>query len=192
MFFKIFLTMPSFFDILCIDSSGRGDKMNERLKAIRKKLSLSQEAFGKKLGVTGTAISRIEIGNRAITEQMILAICREFNVREEWLRNGTGEMFLDFTEDDFSKAASTLSNDIFVRSLIIEYWKLDEDSKKLFQDFIHKLSNNIKKQAEKQSKLKTDIDAEVQKYREELELEARQAGKSSAYENTGEINKKQA
>ena len=50
--------------------------MNERLKAIRKKLSLSQEAFGKKLGVTGTAISRIEIGNRAITEQMILAICR--------------------------------------------------------------------------------------------------------------------
>ena len=94
---------------------------------------------------------------------MILAICREFNVREEWLRNGTGEMFLDFTEDDFSKAASTLSNDIFVRSLIIEYWKLDEDSKKLFQDFIHKLSNNIKKQAEKQSKLKTDIDAEVQK-----------------------------
>ena len=122
--------------------------MNERLKAIRKKLSLSQEAFGKKLGVTGTAISRIEIGNRAITEQMILAICREFNVREEWLRNGTGEMFLDFTEDDFSKAASTLSNDIFVRSLIIEYWKLDEDSKKLFQDFIHKLSNNIKKQAE--------------------------------------------
>ena len=166
--------------------------MNERLKLIRRELSLSQEAFGKKLGVTGTAISRIEIGNRAITEQMILAICREFNVREEWLRNGTGEMFLDFTEDDFSKAASTLSNDIFVRSLIIEYWKLDEDSKKLFQDFIHKLSNNIKKQAEKQSKLKTDIDAEVQKYREELELEARQAGKSSAYENTGEINKKQA
>jgi transcriptional regulator with XRE-family HTH domain len=187
-----FLTMVRFFDILCIYSSGGGDKMNERLKAIRKKLSLSQEAFGKKLGVTGTAISRIEIGNRAITEQMILAICREFNVREEWLRNGTGEMFLDFTEDDFSKAASTLSNDIFVRSLIIEYWKLDEDSKKLFQDFIHKLSNNIKKQAEKQSKLKTDIDAEVQKYREELELEARQAGKSSAYENTGEINKKQA
>ena len=120
--------------------------MNERLKAIRRELSLSQEAFGKKLGVTGTAISRMEIGNRAVTEQMILAICREFNVREEWLRNGTGEMFLDFKEDEFSKSAATLSNDVFVRSLIVEYWKLDEDSKQLFRDFIHRLSDNMRRQ----------------------------------------------
>jgi len=120
--------------------------LNERLKAIRKSLSLSQESFGKKLGVTGTAISRIEIGNRAVTEQMVLAICREFNVREEWLRNGSGEMFLDFTEDEFAKAAATLSNDAFVRSLIVEYWKLDDDSKKLFQDFIHRLSDNMRGQ----------------------------------------------
>ena len=146
MFFKIFLTMPSFFDILCIDSSGRGDKMNERLKAIRKELSLSQEAFGKKLGVTGAGISKIESGDRSLTEQMILAICREFNVREEWLRNGTGEMFLDFKEDEFSKSAATLSNDVFVRSLIVEYWKLDEDSKQLFRDFIHRLSDNMRRQ----------------------------------------------
>ena len=120
--------------------------MNERLKAIRKELSLSQEAFGKKLGVTGAGISKIESGDRSLTEQMILAICREFNVRDEWLRNGNGEMFLDFTEDEFSKAAATLSNDAFVRSLIVEYWKLDEDSKRLFRDFIHRLSDNMRRQ----------------------------------------------
>ena len=107
---------------------------------------MSQESFGKKLGVTGTAISRIEIGNRALTEQMILAICREFNVREEWLRTGNGEMFLDFTEDEFSRAAASLSNDVFVKSLIIEYWKLNDDSKKLFRNFIHKLSDNMRGQ----------------------------------------------
>lgn len=117
--------------------------MNERLKIIRKKLSLSQEAFGKKLGVTGTAISRMEIGNRAVTEQMILAICREFNVREEWLRTGNGEMFLDIDEDDFVKAVATLSGDDFVRTLIIEYCKLDDDSKKLFRNFIHDLSDSM-------------------------------------------------
>lgn len=120
--------------------------MNERLKTIRKTLSLSQEAFGKRLGVTGAGISKIESGDRGITEQMILSICREFNVREEWLRNGNGEMFLDFKEDEFSKAAATLSNDAFVRNLIVEYWKLDEDSKKLFRNFIHKLSDNMKEQ----------------------------------------------
>lgn len=120
--------------------------MNERLKDIRKELSLSQEVFGAKLGVTGTAISRIELGNRQLTEQMILSVCREFNVREEWLRTGSGEMFLDFTEDEFTKAAAMLSDDPFVKSLIIEYWKLDEDSKKLFRSFIHKLSDNMRRQ----------------------------------------------
>lgn len=125
----------------------KGSKiMNERIKNLRIALHLSQAELGKRLGVTGTAISRMEIGNRNITEQMILAICREFNVREEWLRTGNGEMFLDFTEDEFSKAAATLSNDSFVRSLLVEYCKLDDESKKLFQNFINKLSDNMRGQ----------------------------------------------
>lgn len=120
--------------------------MNERLKEIRKALSLSQEAFGKKLGITGAGVSKIESGDRNLTEQMILAVCREFNISEEWLRNGNGDMFLDFTEDEFARAAASLSNDSFVRSLIVEYWKLDDDSKKLFRDFILKLSDNMRGQ----------------------------------------------
>ena len=122
--------------------------MNERIKELRASLELSAEKFGSRVGVTRSAISRIENGVVNVTEQMILAICREFNVREEWLRNGTGEIFLDFTEDEFAKAAAAaaLSNDAFVRSLIIEYWKLDEDSRKLFRDFIHRLSDNMRGQ----------------------------------------------
>lgn len=116
--------------------------MKERVKTLRKQLSLSQDAFGKRLGVTGAGISKIESGDRGITEQMILAICREFNVREEWLRNGIGDMFVDFSEDEFVKAAASLSDDTFVRNLIIEYWKLDDDNKKLFRNFIQKLSGD--------------------------------------------------
>lgn len=86
------------------------------------------------------------IGKRKPSDRTISDICREFNVREEWLRNGSGEMFLDFTEDEFSKAAATLSKDTFVRSLIVEYWKLDEESRKLFRNFIHKLSDGMRSQ----------------------------------------------
>ena len=70
--------------------------MKNRFKLIRqhKDVNLSQEAFGKRLGVTGAAISRIESGNREPSEQIILAICREFNVSEAWLRAGDGEMFV--------------------------------------------------------------------------------------------------
>lgn len=120
--------------------------MNERIKELRNKLHLSAEKFGSRVGVTRSAISRIENGVVHVTEQMVLAVCREFNVREEWLRSGTGEMFLDFTEDEFSKAAAMLSGDAFVRSLIVEYWKLDDDSKKLFRNFIHKLSDGMRGQ----------------------------------------------
>lgn len=74
--------------------------VNERVKVLRAALHLSQEAFGKRLGVTGTAVSRMESGDRDVTEQMKLAIIREFNVREEWLRNGTGEMFNELSQEE--------------------------------------------------------------------------------------------
>ena len=77
--------------------------MNERLKLLRKNLGLSQEAFGTRLGVTGPGISKIESGDRNLTEQMTLSIIREFNVNEDWLRNGTGgddNMFVKVTPQE--------------------------------------------------------------------------------------------
>lgn len=76
--------------------------LNKRIKEIRQHqtVNLSQEAFGKRLGVTGAGISRIESGVRNASEQIILAICREFNVNETWLRTGKGEMFIQKTRSD--------------------------------------------------------------------------------------------
>lgn len=67
--------------------------MNERIKKIRKSLDMTQEAFASKIGLKQNSIALIESGKRNISSQAILAICREFNVREEWIRTGTGEMF---------------------------------------------------------------------------------------------------
>ena len=58
----------------------------ERVKEVRKSLNLTMEQFGNKLGVTKVAISNIEKEKRNLTEQMSRAICREFNVSEEWLK----------------------------------------------------------------------------------------------------------
>lgn len=107
-------------------------------------LGMKKVRFAERLKIDQSYVTQLTSGKRNPSDRTISDICREFNVREEWLRNGNGEMFLDFTEDEFSKAAASLSNDTFVRSLIIEYWKLDEDSKKLFRDFIHRLSDNMR------------------------------------------------
>ena len=83
--------------------------MGERLKELRKKLGLTLESFGEKVGVGKSSISRLESGTNNLTEQMILAICREFNVNEEWLRHGTSEMFLKLDrEEEIAKLTKEL------------------------------------------------------------------------------------
>lgn len=72
--------------------------MNNRVKELRKRLQLSQEEFGARLGVTGASISRIESSANKVTGQMAKSICREFGVEYIWLKEGVGEMFT--TRDD--------------------------------------------------------------------------------------------
>jgi transcriptional regulator with XRE-family HTH domain len=110
--------------------------MNNRVLQLRKELELSQEKFGKKLGVTGAGISKIESGDRNLTEQMIKAICREFYVNEEWLLEGKGEMFK--TEDDLYKViVDNLGTiDDMERKMIIEYFSMPPEHRKIFTDFM--------------------------------------------------------
>lgn len=66
--------------------------MKERIKMLRKALDLTQQKFAERLGVKRNTVGQWECGINALTDQVITSICREFNVNEEWLRNGTGEM----------------------------------------------------------------------------------------------------
>lgn len=74
--------------------------MNERIKELRKALGLTLEKFGEKLGVQKSAISKIERGENGVAEPMFKLICREFNVRDEWLRTGEEPMFIPISHDE--------------------------------------------------------------------------------------------
>lgn len=113
--------------------------MNERLKILRLALKLSQEEFGNVVGVSNTAISKLEKSERNVTDQMVISICREFNVNENWFRYGEGSMFIELPEEDeYFKAATQIAkaNDKLIMQALIEYWKLDDNGKKLMKDFI--------------------------------------------------------
>lgn len=79
-----------------------------RVKQVRKSLNITQGEFGKYLGVTATAVSRIEKEERALTEQMAKAICREFNINYEWLTEGVGQMKLDIEVSDAARFAQIM------------------------------------------------------------------------------------
>ncbi len=83
--------------------------MNERVKQLRLYLNLTQEEFGKKLGVTRSAISYIESGRSNLTDHMLFTICLTFDINKKWLRDGTGEMFMNHTiDEELAKYMGTL------------------------------------------------------------------------------------
>lgn len=72
----------------------------ERIREVRKTLGLTLEKFGEKIGMKKNSVSQLENGKNSVTEQVVKAICREYNVDYMWLTTGDGEMFID-TDDDF-------------------------------------------------------------------------------------------
>lgn len=120
--------------------------MNERIKQLRKTLDLTLKEFGEKLGVSDAAISRIEKGNRSVTEQMFKTICREFNVNENWLRTGEGEMFVQLSRDervaDIVKKALA-SDDEFIINTFTALGQLTPAEWNLVKKFINTFKENI-------------------------------------------------
>ena len=81
--------------------------MKERLKAIRKSLSpkVSQEKFGIMFGVSRNAIKTYELGTVIPSDTFIQLLCSKLNINEEWLRTGTGEMYIKNNDSLFEEFA---------------------------------------------------------------------------------------
>ena len=74
--------------------------IGERIKEIRKSESLTQQAFADKIGLKRNTIGNYEVNIIAPSDRTISDICREFGVREAWLREGEGEMFVQDTQSE--------------------------------------------------------------------------------------------
>lgn len=114
--------------------------MNTRLVALRKALKLTQANFGNQINLSQTQIGKIEKGDRALTDRTMEDICRKFNVNEDWLRNGTGPMFRPTQNIDeeltVEIAKLVKTDDVFTKSVILEYLSLSDESRELFKKFL--------------------------------------------------------
>lgn len=121
---------------------------NERVRALRKELGLTLQAFGDRLGVTRATVSRIENGVNNLSDQMVVSICREYGVSEEWLRDGVGEMFVPVTRNEkIARFAGELMKDEtpdFRRQLVEILADLNDEQWDALADFAERLAS-IKK-----------------------------------------------
>ena len=110
--------------------------MNQRVKQLRIELKLNQSDFGKRLGVTPAAISKIETGERKLTVQMAKSICNEFRVNQEWLIHGAGEMFQEFPTTLLDQLSAEFDLDDMEKQLVKDFITLDKEQRQMITKFL--------------------------------------------------------
>ena len=120
--------------------------MNDRIKKLRKELDLTQREFGERIGIKGNTIAQYELGRNEPIDAVISLICREFGVNENWLRDGTGEMFVHISRDEqiatfIGSIQMDEKNNSFKKKLISVLANLTEDQWEVLADIAKKLSN---------------------------------------------------
>ena len=74
--------------------------IGERIKEVRKKSGLTQQKFAERIGLKRNTIGNYEINLIEPSDRTILDICREFDIREPWLRTGEGEPFVEKSREE--------------------------------------------------------------------------------------------
>ena len=118
--------------------------MDKRLKYLRKYLKMSQEQFGRRLGITGSGVSNLENGRRNITEQMEKSICREFGVNHLWLTTGDGEMFNQSEDGTIKQIDNILYGESdFAKMVFKAFAKFDNEDWLKVEQLVKKLLSDV-------------------------------------------------
>lgn len=121
-------------------------EIHERIKELRKKhLKMSQTAFGERLGVSRSVINNIELNVLARPEQkmsLYKLICSEFGINENWLLNGTGDMYADDkTEYDTLIDRVMTGQNEFAKNIFKTFALFNESDWEALQAMIEKYLN---------------------------------------------------
>lgn len=142
--------------------------MNERLRQLRKELNMSQEAFCKKLSLSRSHVSSLENGTRALTDRIVNDICREFGVRETWLRDGIGEMFERPSAALIEELAAQYRLETLDKQIVETYLNLSSSNRRAIRTFVKSLSRAV---------LAEEVD-ELESYRSQLVAEQKEPFKA--------------
>lgn len=157
--------------------------IGERMRMLRKELSLTQSEFGENIGLKQAVIGQMENNTRNITDRTVILICEKYKVCEDWLRNGIGEMFKQDENTVAAQLADEFSLDEVGQAILKSYMKLTDSQKVVIGNYIKAVAKEYEKIEDSQrNEAKTkfrshtdnidpDIKKELDSYRQELEME---------------------
>lgn len=122
--------------------------MHERIRKLRRILDLTQEKFAERIGIKRNTVATYESGRNEPVDSVVALICREFHVNEEWLRNGTGEMFAQDSEDEMQALTEKYSLSAADRILIEKFVSLKADTRNAILEFMADVVASIQESEE--------------------------------------------
>lgn len=114
--------------------------IGSRIAIIVKKNGGKNVAFAERLNIDSSYVTQLVNGKRSPSERLILAICREFNVRREWLETGDGAMELETQSQTLDRVARRYSKSRTFRALLDVFMQLDEEGQDNVEAYIEKLT----------------------------------------------------
>lgn len=123
--------------------------IGERIKEVRKVRNKTQQAFADTIGLKRNTIANYEIGNVEPSDRTISDICREFNVNEEWLRTGEGEMFKPKSRNEelFEFVTNAIGEPTGIQAQLLTVMaQLSVEQWELLDDMAHKLAREVEKE----------------------------------------------
>lgn len=121
------------------------EQLSERIRELIRVRRKKKAEFARALNVSQAFVSQLCSGERMPSDRTIADICREFDVSEEWLRNGTGPMFVEKTRDEELAEffGNVLARDDFKQRLLAALSRLDELEWAMLEQVARKLLDEL-------------------------------------------------
>lgn len=117
--------------------------INQRIRDLRKTLGLNQSEFGEKIGSKKSAVSWMEQEGNTVTDQNIRLVCAAFNINEEWLRDGTGEMYQQPETDPLAILADAFGLSDESLALASAFFHLTDEQQQTIISFVEQAAADV-------------------------------------------------
>lgn len=105
--------------------------ISENIKELRAVLRLTQQEFANRIGLKRNTVATYEMGRSEPSDAAIMLICKEFNVRREWLEHGEGEMFVRRSSAILEQLATEYRLDGKARRLVENFLSLSPENREM-------------------------------------------------------------
>lgn len=161
----VMFTMGMRLEKILLDN-GRGETMglDTRVRAVRQKQHLSQREFGRRLGMSRSAINHLEHGlckRPGSILPHVKLISQKFDVSEDWLLHGGDDDDEPLYVPGLSKLLDTLEQGGLEHIAVLCYWTLSQTERRalfdVFKCVLEELNRNFQQGSEEPGQEATDV-----------------------------------